>query len=258
MSAILAFDRRGHPDQGRDRRARVGPGGAGGARPTPTPWSGPALERLAALGAELRADRPIAGVGLCVAGLVGDDGRVVALPGKLDGIVGLDLPAWLEDRFGVPARVRNDAVAYGIGEATRGGGGRPRARRGGDDRDRDRGLRRPGRGADLHRAPGGRASRRSDPDPRRSRGPDRHEREAGHDRGPGARPGASSTAPSRRGDRSRPSPRSTPPRRRAIRPRAPDSTPTAAISPAGSSPSPTPTPRGSWSSAGDRSAPTTR
>ncbi len=56
-------------------------------------------------------------VGLCVPGLVDDDSRVVALPGKLDGIVGADVVGWLRHRTGGTATVVNDAIAYGVGAA---------------------------------------------------------------------------------------------------------------------------------------------
>lgn len=81
-----------------------------------------ALAAVARLGAELAEDAPLTGVGLCVPGLVDDDGRIVALPGKLDGIVGRDLPGELTGLFGVRPVVVNDAVAYGAGEALAGAG----------------------------------------------------------------------------------------------------------------------------------------
>ncbi|HVL81356.1 MAG TPA: ROK family protein, partial [Actinomycetota bacterium] len=59
-------------------------------------------------------------VGLCVPGLVDERGVIVSLPGKLEGIVGVDLPAVLQDGLGLPATVVNDAVAYGVGEAVHG------------------------------------------------------------------------------------------------------------------------------------------
>lgn len=53
---------------------------------------------------------------LAVPGIV-DHGRVLVLPGKFAGIVGLDLAAWLADTFGTSrVVVENDAVAYGRGE----------------------------------------------------------------------------------------------------------------------------------------------
>lgn len=57
-------------------------------------------------------------VALCVPGIV-DRGRVVALPGKLAGIEGVDLVEALGVRMPV---LVNDAIAYGIGEATCGAG----------------------------------------------------------------------------------------------------------------------------------------
>lgn len=54
---------------------------------------------------------------LCVPGLV-DQGRVIALPGKLPGIEGEELRAVL----GMPVLLTNDAVAYGVGEAVHGAG----------------------------------------------------------------------------------------------------------------------------------------
>ncbi len=57
-------------------------------------------------------------VGLCLPGIVGDDGKVVVLPGKLDGAVGADLGEWLRARTGATAVVVvNDAIAYAVGEA---------------------------------------------------------------------------------------------------------------------------------------------
>jgi glucokinase len=50
------------------------------------------------------------------------DGTIVALPGKLPGAEGSNLRAFLESRFGMPASVRNDAVAFGAGEAVHGAG----------------------------------------------------------------------------------------------------------------------------------------
>lgn len=57
-------------------------------------------------------------IALCVPGLV-CDGRVVHLPGKLPGIEHVDLAGLLGVRLPL---VVNDAVAYGVGEATCGAG----------------------------------------------------------------------------------------------------------------------------------------
>lgn len=70
---------------------------------------GDIIERLAAAGC--------GSVGLCVPGVVDEEGRVVALPGKLEGAVGADLVGWLHERTGGSAFVINDAVAAGVGEA---------------------------------------------------------------------------------------------------------------------------------------------
>jgi glucokinase len=77
---------------------------------------------LSRLGHEVAAGREFSGVGLCVPGLVNDRGIIVSLPGKLDGIEGFDLPEFLSQEFGRPSIVVNDALAYGVGEATEGAG----------------------------------------------------------------------------------------------------------------------------------------
>ncbi len=80
------------------------------------------IQLVRRIGRALLAGEPPRGVGVCVPGLVGADGRVSALPGKLDGIVGRDLVAELSAAFDAPSLVVNDAIAYGAGEATRGAG----------------------------------------------------------------------------------------------------------------------------------------
>ena len=72
------------------------------------------LEALRSVVADAAADE----VALCVPGIVGD-GRVLALPGKLPGIEGVDLADLLGVRLSV---LVNDAVAYGLGEALHGAG----------------------------------------------------------------------------------------------------------------------------------------
>ena len=59
----------------------------------------------------------VAELAVCVPGLV-DGGRVIALPGKLDGIEGADLA----NELGMPLHLINDAVAYAVGEAVHGAG----------------------------------------------------------------------------------------------------------------------------------------
>jgi glucokinase len=81
-----------------------------------------ALDYLKTLGQEVAAGRDFSGVGLCVPGLVDERGIIRSLPGKLDGIVGFDLPGFLNREFGRPSVVVNDALAYGVGEAIEGAG----------------------------------------------------------------------------------------------------------------------------------------
>lgn len=76
-----------------------------------------ALAKVGAVGDRLRTGAPVDAVGLCLPGLVADDGRVLALPGKLAGIVGRNVTDWLRERFGLAAIVVNDAIAFGVGEA---------------------------------------------------------------------------------------------------------------------------------------------
>lgn len=90
--------------------------------PTPTSGAGAALELVARLGHRLAAGPAWTGVALCVPGLVAEDGRVLALPGKLAGITGIDLVGYLTETFAAPAFVCNDAIAYGVGEASCGAG----------------------------------------------------------------------------------------------------------------------------------------
>jgi glucokinase len=80
------------------------------------------LASVARVGRELLAEEDCDGVGLCVPGMVDGEGRVTSLPGKLRGIVDYDLAVWLSSEFGIEPVVVNDAVAYGVGEATFGAG----------------------------------------------------------------------------------------------------------------------------------------
>lgn len=81
-----------------------------------------ALALLSDFGHAILKDKECVGAAMCVPGLVGEDGIIVSLPGKLDGIEGLDLPGFLESKFDLPAIVVNDAIAYGSGEAFYGAG----------------------------------------------------------------------------------------------------------------------------------------
>jgi len=75
-----------------------------------------ALDRVVEVGRDLMQGSSVDAVGLCVPGLV-DAGRIFALPGKLEGIIGLDLGVRLATSFSAPAEVVNDALAFGLGEA---------------------------------------------------------------------------------------------------------------------------------------------
>jgi glucokinase len=79
-----------------------------------------ALENVARIGRSLLTRASCDRTALCVPGLIEDDGRIRALPGKLDGIVGRNLRDWLTEQFGLDALVVNDAVAFGVGEACAG------------------------------------------------------------------------------------------------------------------------------------------
>ena len=120
MTRVLAFDLGGTRLKAGVVSAETGTVGATSSLPTPADADS-ALLVMQNLGRDLLGDDGCQGVGLSVPGLV-DDGRVVELPGKLDGIVGRDLRGLLAATFGASAVVANDAVAYGCGEAVFGAG----------------------------------------------------------------------------------------------------------------------------------------
>ena len=115
---VLAFD----VGATRLKAAVVADGQVGPVEARPTRGlDGPAvIALLAATAAEL-VDGGVDGVGVAVPGIV-DRGRVIALPGKFDGLVGTDLAATLAGALGAPAVVVNDAVAAAVGEAVAGAG----------------------------------------------------------------------------------------------------------------------------------------
>lgn len=81
------------------------------------------LAAVARVGHDLSADEECGAVGLCVPGLVAPEGKVLSLPGKLEGMVNMDIAAFLISEFGGPAVVViNDAIAHGVGEAAFGAG----------------------------------------------------------------------------------------------------------------------------------------
>ncbi|MCA1840292.1 MAG: ROK family protein [Actinomycetota bacterium] len=62
------------------------------------------------------------GVGLCVPGLVDDQGIIASLPGKFEGAEGFDLPGSMRLAFDCEPVIVNDAVAFGVGESVHGAG----------------------------------------------------------------------------------------------------------------------------------------
>lgn len=117
MARVLAFDLGGSRlKAGLVEAARVT-----AARTVPAPPVDELVAGLRGLGDALLAGERATRVGLCVPGLV-ERGTVVALPGKLDGIAGIDLARLLRETFGADVQVVNDAIAYAIGETTHGAG----------------------------------------------------------------------------------------------------------------------------------------
>jgi glucokinase len=119
-STVLAFDVGGS----RIKAGAVTPSGnveCLSSASTPSVWSEAAVE-IRGLGKELAEGHDFAGVGMCVPGLVNQKGVVTSLPGKLEGIVGVDLPEFLTQEFGTRSLVVNDAIAYAVGEAAAGAG----------------------------------------------------------------------------------------------------------------------------------------
>src|SRR3954469_8369842 len=80
------------------------------------------VDLLVAAVRDVQARSPLDAVGIATPGIV-DNGRVIVLPGKFPGLVGLDVAGAVSDIAQVPVRVVNDAIAAGVGEATVGAGG---------------------------------------------------------------------------------------------------------------------------------------
>ncbi|MCA1830936.1 MAG: ROK family protein [Actinobacteria bacterium] len=81
------------------------------------------VEAIARIGEQvLDGDAPDEAA-MCVPGLVNDDGVLVSLPGKHDGLEGTNIAELLQELFDVErALVTNDAIAYATGESTAGAG----------------------------------------------------------------------------------------------------------------------------------------
>jgi glucokinase len=87
------------------------------------------LERIAALVESLAAkvnpggkDRKLAGIGVGCTGPVDARRGVIVNPGTLPGWVDVPIVAWLEQRFGVPTCLENDADVAALGEYWMGAG----------------------------------------------------------------------------------------------------------------------------------------
>ena len=119
MSRVVACDVGGT----RLKTAVVDDGSVGSVATTATAGlDGPAVVALLLDAVRQAVDGDgLDGVGVAVPGIV-DAGRVLALPGKFDGLVGTDLATLVRRTVGVPTVVVNDAVAAGIGEAVAGAG----------------------------------------------------------------------------------------------------------------------------------------
>jgi predicted NBD/HSP70 family sugar kinase len=70
------------------------------------------LEELA----EQRGRDLLQGVGLCLPGPVDVESGVVTLPSRMPGWNRFPVRSWLEERFGVPAAIENDANCMAVGE----------------------------------------------------------------------------------------------------------------------------------------------
>lgn len=79
-----------------------------------------ALISIKELAAGMRSN--VNGAAVCVPGLVDDDGKMVSLPGKLEGAEGQQVAQRISELLSLPVVVVNDAIAYAVGEAAFGAG----------------------------------------------------------------------------------------------------------------------------------------
>ena len=103
---------------GRVHRPSPGTTGAGGAD------EGYAEIRtaLSALVESAAEGKPIAGIGIGCAGVLSGDRRTILASPNLRGFEGFPLRGFLEETFGVPTLLENDANATALGEGWRGAG----------------------------------------------------------------------------------------------------------------------------------------
>ena len=116
---VLAFD----VGATRLKLAPVDDGVVGDVTTRPTrDLSGPAvLELLVSTARDMAGTAAVDAVGVAVPGIV-DDGKIVSLAGKFEGIVGADLGGTVTAAVGAPTAVVNDAIAAAVGEAVAGAG----------------------------------------------------------------------------------------------------------------------------------------
>lgn len=89
------------------------------SRPTAGLDAEGALGAVVDVARELRSRHGPQAAGIGVPGIV-EDGRIIALPGKFDGLAGRDVEAALSHELGLPVTAVNDALAYGVGESVHG------------------------------------------------------------------------------------------------------------------------------------------
>jgi glucokinase len=77
---------------------------------------------LAALVESAAEGKPIAGIGIGCAGVLAADRRIILASPNLRGFEGFPLRGFLEETFGVPTLLENDANAIALGEGWRGAG----------------------------------------------------------------------------------------------------------------------------------------
>ncbi len=81
------------------------------------------LERLVELGRELVGDEVLEGIGVGFTGVIDTStGTVLQLNGKIPDIEGVSVGGYLQEVFGVPTKVDNDARVYALGEWVYGAG----------------------------------------------------------------------------------------------------------------------------------------
>ena len=120
---VIAADRSGtvldRRETLRRRPSQKEPGATAALEPASTDPTLILDDLVAAIDA-VAGDRPVAGIGLAVPGIV--DAQRVRLSRVLPALNHVDIAAQLEDRTGAPVRIGNDVKLAGLGEARAGAG----------------------------------------------------------------------------------------------------------------------------------------